>query len=265
VSYLIDFQTLLYGAILGLGILAGLKLIDMILEIFYKKTVFGKIWFWASKGLKKLMTRVKHIRISFDFSARIENTEIEKVKGTLDFFANSIVKKQQIHLSPIAWTDSDIGSTRICYNQREFRLEMAMNSSSADLNDEGENDECVTRTTVFVEGVSFRLEADFSFHELESMLLSLGALVNSIKEEFKEALMVIQFSKGMFTIEPLRRQISIDEWIRKKKFEVSLVLKGQDEVIINLLPKKAELVFPSMQIDDKVLEYLKEAILNYYL
>jgi hypothetical protein len=265
VNYLIDFQTLLYGAILGLGILAGLKLIDMVLEVFFKKTVFGKMWFWVSMGLKKLMTRLRHIRISFQFSARIEDTEIEKVKGTLDFFANSIVKKQQIHLSPIAWTDSNIGSTTICYNQREFRLEMAMNSFSADLNDEGENDECVTKTTMFVEGVSFRLEADFSFHELEHMLLSLGALLDSIKEEFKEALMVMQFSKGMFTIEPLKREISMDEWIRKKKFEVSLVLKGQDEVIINLLPKKAEIVFPSVQIDDKVSEYLKDAILNYYL
>jgi hypothetical protein len=248
-----------------LGTLAGLKLIDMILEIFYKKTVFGKMWFWVSKGLKKLWTRLKPIRISFQFSARMEDTEIEKVKGTLDLLANSIVKKQQIHLSPIAWTDDNIGSTKIWYNQREFRLEMAMNSSSADLIDEGENDECVTKTTMCVEGVSFRLETDFPFHELDSMLLSLGALSNSIKEEFKEAIMVMQFSKGMFTIEPLKREIRMDEWIGKKNFEASLVLKGQDEVIIKLLPKKAEVVFPSMQIDDKVLEYLKEAILNYYL
>ncbi len=69
---------------------------------------------------------------------------------------------------------------------------------------------------------------------------------------------------NLFTHEPIKGKISIDEWIKKKNFEVTLLLKGKDNFSIKLYPQKAETLFPSLQIDEKVSDYLRETILNYY-
>ena len=45
----------------------------------------------------------------------------------------------------------------------------------------------------------------------------------------------------------------------------SFSLKARDKILVNLYPKKAEIIFPTLQIDEKVSEYLKATILNYYL
>ncbi|MCJ7430175.1 hypothetical protein MUO83_03015 [Candidatus Bathyarchaeota archaeon] len=43
------------------------------------------------------------------------------------------------------------------------------------------------------------------------------------------------------------------------------LLKAQEKVLVNLYARKAEIIFPTLQIDDRVAEYLRETILNYYL
>lgn len=262
---MIDLLSLFYGAIVGVVSLAILKIIDMILEAVFQKTIFSKVWFWLSKNFKKLLTRLKPIRICFHFSTRIENVETDKVKEAITFLTTAIAKNQHITVSPVSWTDDNVGSTKIVYNEREYRLEMAIKTLYSDTDVGVDQYEYVTMERLLTEGISFSIETNTPFHLLEPMLLNLGALVNSIKEEMKEALLILQFSKGMFTIQPLKNEIRIDEWIKNKQFEISLTLKGRDKVRINLHTNKVEIICPTLQIDDKVAEYLKETILEYYL
>jgi hypothetical protein len=263
---MVDLQTLFYGALIGLGTIVGLKIVDMVLEFGLNKTVFSKVWYLASKNFKKFLTRLKPIRIRFEFSARVENNEIGKVKAVLNSVSESISSRQQTQFSQLSWTDNNVdnvGFVRIQCNKREFRLSMAVNTYECDsASDFG--GECITAET-FAEDICFCIETDFAFYQLEQMLLDLSALVNSVRDDLKESILIIQFSKGKFTMEPLKREISIDEWIRKKEFEVSVVLKSHDKVIISLQKKRVEVVFPSLRIDEKVSEYLREVLLNYYL
>jgi hypothetical protein len=170
-----------------------------------------------------------------------------------------------MEFSPTSWTQDDMGNSKIVYNGRRFSLGMMINHCDTEPNVDFGDGECYSTQTLTTQGVYFSIETQFAYHELDKMLLGLGALLNLIKDDLKESFLVMQFSKGMFTIEPIKQQLKIDEWIAKKEFDVSLILKNKDKVTINLLPKKLEVIFHTAQIDDKVSEYLKEVILNYYL
>jgi hypothetical protein len=97
------------------------------------------------------------------------------------------------------------------------------------------------------------------------MLFSLNTLTNFLSEQLKESLQYVRFSKGLFTISPVNVDLTMDNWIKEKQFEVSLNLKAKENIAVNLYPKRAEITFPTLQIDENVYEYLKATILNYYL
>jgi hypothetical protein len=263
---MVDFWTLAYGALGTLLSLAVLKIIDMLLEKFYSVTVFDNAWLWLSIKFKQLLTRVKPIRIRFEFSTAIESAKTEKVKSSLGFLSTAIAKKQQISISPIAWSeDSSVGTSNIQYHDKDFFLKVSTSQLAASPVLVEQEDAFLSTDLMSTEDIAFALESRFAFHELEEMLLNLGTLLNLIKEELKEDLLVSHFSNGLFTLETTKGKINIDKAIKEKDFEVSLVLKGKDKFTIKLYPNKAQVMFPSLQIDDKVLEYLRFVILHYYL
>jgi hypothetical protein len=97
------------------------------------------------------------------------------------------------------------------------------------------------------------------------MLFSLNALTNFLSEQLKDNLANVKFSKGLFTIAPIKADFTMDQWIKEKRFEISLLLRSRENITVNLYSKKAEVIFPTLQIDESVYEYLKATILNYYL
>jgi hypothetical protein len=262
---MVDFWTLSYGALATILSLALLKIIDMLLEKFYSITVFGNAWLWLSIKFKQLFTRLKPIRIRFEFSTAIESTKTEKVKSSLDFLSTAISKKQQISISPLAWSDDNsVGTSNIQYHDKDFFLKVSTSQLATSPILIEQEEAFLNSDLMSTEDIAFDLESRFAFYELEEMLLNLGTLLNLIKEELKESLLVSHFSNGIFTLETTKGKINIDKAIKEKDFEVSLVLKSKDKFTIKLYPTETQVMFPSLQIDDKVLEYLRFVILHYY-
>lgn len=266
---MVDLQSLVYGALATLGSLILLKIVDVILERLINTTLFGRIWTWISKTLKKLITRFKPIRTCFQFRIQFEPSEPPKVKENIIQLIDSLAGKykDQMEFSPLTWNDSDdIGSVRVCYNKREYRMDIHISTEYRDFDPEQEILRSPTQKRSSVsDSIAFSMEVDFPFHTLDQMLLGLSALTNFVREELKENISIVQFSRGMFTISPIKGDFTVDHWIKEKKFDVSLLLKAQEKVLVNLYPKKAEIIFPTFQIDDKVSEYLRGTLLNYYL
>lgn len=262
-------MSLFYGALIVLGGIVLLKVIDIVLEQVLNRTIFSKIWTWILKEVKKFMTRLKPIRICFQFAVRIEPSEPSKVKQSINQFIDSLSGKHQEHikLTPMSWNnDNNLGSTRVSYNEREFRMDIQIRTEYRDFDPEEQifNYE-PNEVSAIADGISFALEVDFPFHLLEQMLLSLSSLTGVIKDDLRETISIIEFSKGMFTLAPIKGDFTLNSWIKKKQFDVSILLKAQEKILVNLHPKKAEIIFPTLQIDDRVSEYLRETILNYYL
>lgn len=265
---LVDLMSLFYGALIFLGGIVLLKVIDIILEQALNRTFFSRIWAWTAKAVKKFMTRLKPIRIRFQFAVRLEQTEPSRVKKTINQFIDSLSEKHQeyIRLTPISWNADNVGSTRVTYNAREFGMDIQIRTEFRDFDPEEQSlDYELNKGSEVSNGIVFALEVDFPFHLLEQMLLNLGSLVGVIKEDLTETVSIREFSKGMFVLEPIKGDFALNGWIKKKQFDVSILLKAQERILVNLYPKKAEIIFPTIRIDDRVSEYLRETILNYYL
>jgi hypothetical protein len=200
---------------------------------------------------------------------RTEPSEPTKIKESIELLIDSLSQKHQeyIKFRPISWNDEhNLGSVRVSYNEREFSMDVQIKIDYLDFDPEEQVLKSkANKVTTISEGIAFSLETDFPFHSLEQMLLSLSALTGFVREELKEKVSVVEFSKGMFTLAPIKGDFTIDDWVKKKQFEVSLLLKAEKKILVNLYPKKAEIIFPAFQIDDRVSEYLRETILNYYL
>jgi len=265
---MIDFTSLFYGALGAIGAIVFLKIIDIILEHFLDKTLFCRIWTAITKSIKKFRTRLNPIMIRFQFRIKLEPSEPMKVKEKLIKLVESLSEKRkgQIAFSLLTWTDTDrMGSVNATFNKRKFRIDMHMSSEYRDYEPEKELFKATEEVFEISDSVAFSIEVDFPFKSIEPMLLSLASLTNFISEQLKEMLPVVTFSKGLFTIAPIKADFTMNHWIKEKQFDVSLLLKARENVLVNLYPKKAEIVFPTLQIDEKVSEYLKATILNYYL
>jgi len=265
---MVDFTSLFYGALGIIGTIVLLKIIDIILEHFLNKTLFSRIWTTMTKSIKKFRTRLNPIVIHFQFRTKLEPSEPMKVKEDLIKLVESLSekRKEQITFSPLTWTDTDrMGSVNATFNNRKFRIDMHMSSEYRDYEPEKEVFKATEEVFEISDSVAFSIEVNFPFKSIEPMLLSLTSLTNFISEQLKEMLPVVTFSKGLFTIAPIKADFTMNHWIKEKQFDVSLLLKARENILVNLYPKKAEIVFPTLQIDEKVSEYLEATILNYYL
>jgi len=264
---MVEIATLLCGVLGTLATLALIKIVDIILEHFLNKTIFGRIWSAMTRSLKKFRTRLNPIVIRFQFRAQLESNDPLKVKEGLAKLIESLSEKYKgkIVFSPIKWTDTDrTGSVNATFNNREFRIDMDISSEYRDYDPEKGIFEAQEAFEVS-ESVAFSIEVNFPLQSIDPMLLSLSSLTNFITEQLKEMHTIIKFSKGLFTLAPIKADLTMDHWIKEKQFDVSLLLKARDNILVNLYPKKAEIVFPTLQIDEKVSEYLEATILNYYL
>jgi hypothetical protein len=263
-----DLLLLIYGALTFLATLVFLKIIDMILEHFLNKTLFARIWNYIAKSVKIFLTRLKPIKICFSFRTQIEPSDPAKIKEKVVQLISALSEKHKgrIEFSTLTWNDANnMASLRVAFNEREFNVDVHISFEYQDFDPEKEIELDKEEIITISDSIAFSIETDFPFNTLEKMLLGLSALTNFLKDELNEIFPEIRFSKGMFTIAPTKGDFTMDHWIKEKQFEVSLLLKAQEKILLKLYPKRAEIIFPTLQIDDKVSEYLKATLLNYYL
>jgi hypothetical protein len=264
-----DIVSLAYGALLFFVTLVALKIVDLVLEHFLNTTLFANLWNYLAKSVKKFLTRLSPIRICFQFRTQIEESEPSEIKKKIVQLLDSVSEKHKgrIEFSPLTWDDTnEIATVKMVYNQREYRMDAHISVEYRDYNPETEMRELSRQTISSIsDSIAFSIETDFPFNTLDKMLLGLGALTSFLKDELNEVFPNVRFSKGMFTIAPIKGDFTMDHWIKQKQFEVSLLLKAQDKILVNLYPKRAEIIFPMLQIDDKISEYLRATLLNYYL
>lgn len=263
---MVDWLSAVIGVLGTIGAYFLARIIDLGLGHFFNKSFFGKIWRAIVKSIKKFQTRWHPITICFNFRVRFEPSEPKKVKSDLSFVLQELSEKHQgkIHFSPLKWTEDDkLGSLNVTFNEREYRIDMQIETEfREDFGRETRNNPKVFETS---ESVAFSIEVDFPFKFIEQMLFSLNTLTNFLSEQLKENIAYVRFTKGLFTIAPIKADLTMDNWIKEKQFEVSLNLKSKENIAVNLYPQKAEIVFPTLQIDETVYEYLKATILQYYL
>lgn len=156
-------------------------------------------------------------------------------------------------VEPITWDNHErMGRTRVLYDNVPF--EITVTQTEVQFEDE---------TPGFI-AYAFSFGVQFAFGCLENALLTLSSLCGILQRNLSRAFQDASFSSGMFVISPIRRELSLDEWISDSQFQVSVLLKSREKIFVNFYPSRAEVIFPQFEITGKVAHYLKGILLNYY-
>lgn len=261
---MVDTVSALYGVFSLVLAYFIARIVDLTLGYFFDKSLFSKIWKKIVISFRKFQTRWHPIILNYKFRARFEPINPIEVKHNLELALQCLtqINKGRIQVSAIKWDEENkLGSLDITFNKREYKIDLQIDT---EFSESLENIVTEKSTIEVSTGVSLNVSIDFQFKHLEAALFSLNTLMNFLREKLTENILQLKYSKGIFEIKPKKARLKLDDWIKEKKFEVSLNLKSTEQITINLYPEIAQVIFPSLQIDENVYTYLKAIILNYY-
>jgi hypothetical protein len=255
------------GFLTAIGAWFFMYIFDKLLKYAIDKVFFTWIWNYIKRWVRILMTRANPIETEFVFSIVFNE---EKINDSVDKFKQIIQSiseeyRDRLNFSDITWKENNIFSLfSIRYNDKSYIINIRRKIS---YNNDMINVYKYNMETInfLVNGLTFSIKSYFPFYYIDKNILALNSINNIFKEEFKKYYTIQNYSKGNFIISPIKLKFNVDDWIKDKTFEASLFLKSKEDIIINLYPKKAEIIFPDILMDNKVSEYLQEVVLNYYL
>ena len=71
---------------------------------------------------------------------------------------------------------------------------------------------------------------------------------------------------GRFVVSPIESKLTLDDWIKKEQFDVSLLLESEDRRnSVEFYSGRAVISSPHTDVDDKAVGYIRATPLNYYL
>lgn len=255
------------GILLGILFWGTAKAIDKILERFIHQKLFSRIWYWGKKRWKILLTRYKPIRTTFRFSYGIDdeigmNTvrdRIEPVLKNVERFSEQRVEFEDLRTDE----SGQVVSIDAYYSEREnpyeIEFELVPDPSSIRDGDARFSDEAN------VDSIGISVDFDFSFHSLESAFINVSAFVRFLEKAVGEEF-AGRSSAGQIVISPVDTDLSLDEWIEKRQFDVSVLLESEEsKTAVEFFGDRAVIDSPYLEIDSDTTDYVRATLLNYYL
>lgn len=261
---MVDWLSIVYGALVAVGAYILARVTDLILKRAFNASPFARLWKGIVRSAKKFQTRWHPITIQYNFRVMLRPTEPEKISDLLANLTATLSgeNKGQVVFSPLLWSsDRTECSSNALYNNMEYRINLNLSSEYRDGETESEPVEAVE----VCDSIAISIEASFPFKSLETALFNLNSIVGVMDGQLKHSPLWKKSSNGLITIAPTKADFTIADWVKEKKFTVSINLKAKENIIINLYPSKAEIALPSLQLDGSAYEYLKATILEYYL
>jgi hypothetical protein len=87
-----------------------------------------------------------------------------------------------------------------------------------------------------------------------------------LREAAQDLLQVRSVTDGRFVVSPINNNLTLDDWIKKDQFDVSLLLESEDgRSSVEFYSDRAVISSPHTDVDDMTVEYIRATLLNYYL
>lgn len=248
---------------MALGIWFGLKTVDIVLKKAIDKALLSSIYNRIKRKLKAIYTKKEKIESTLEFSSYLrEDVEPSEIDDRVSKLESEI---------------SDVGGGRleieeILQNRTDEKHKLKIKSESGGVYDvelrfirsmEPSVDNTVAET---VESIGVSIVFDSSFGNLEREIIGLSALLNHLQEAIGTVFDVRKSTNINFVIKPVESKLTLDQWIQKEQFDISLLLRSDSgDRSVEFLGDRAVISSPSDQVDRKTAEYVKEAVRNYYL
>lgn len=267
-SDLLSLDVSLQAAGVVLLIWLGQRTIDSFANLLIDKRVFQPVFKRLVRRIKILKTRGDPVGATFSLSYTPEedltiSDAIDRLKTGFDRAEHASNGKITIQSSH--WDKHEReGRVEIRYSDKTevftTRVKLIQDTESIRKAPSGDPDE------VLVGSIGLEIDFDFPFHLLENTLFNLGSLVNYVEAGFQDQ-MRGDFSGGRFVISPVESDLTIDDWIKKERFDISLLLTTEDNegTEVEFFSDRAVVKSNRREIDAQTVNYMRELLLNYYL
>jgi hypothetical protein len=252
----------IYGALYVLLLYIGSKVADRITMHVFDRAIFESSWRYIKRELKILQTNVKQIHIDFQFKMRITPEYLDDAKTLIGRMCNHIAKdgKGCIDMSTPTWgDDGTYGKVDISFGKLRYTLNITLLINYERIDKGG------SITSIPIDNISVSTGVDFPFSSLSDAVMNLNVINSFIRQAIIREVPNTKFSKGTFVVAPIKGKLTLDQWIKEKKFDVSLLLKSEEQIIVEFYVDRAELTTPYFEIDASSVQYLRGILLNYYL
>jgi hypothetical protein len=220
----------------------------------------------VKKAAKAKYTRFKPIKASFRFSVDIEeDITVSALAERLEdaFRSCEEISEETVEITDITKAGSKkIDASVVFSNNDPFNLcvEMVQDNSSLRSADVDSISEAK------VSSVGITIDFTFPFHDLKGVLIDLGTFIGFLQRSLANEFEVNNFTKSTIVVEALDNGLTLDDWIEKERFDVSLLLQSEEsDRSVRFYGDRAEITSPYTEIDDRTAEYVRATLLNYYL
>ncbi|EJN61575.1 hypothetical protein HSB1_06160 [Halogranum salarium B-1] len=246
-----------------------MKLADQILLRAINQRVFATAYSHIRKRIKAFLTRRDKIKSDLQFSVYLQPDDAYRVNS-----CDKYVDQLTANINRLSNGEAKVEDVKWDTSQTEADLQVSYASSRSPynirLNFIGE---VPPDTTAFdshkdakISSVGVTVEFEFAFAKLKSSIIDLSGLVQTIQESLSAMFPIRTVTNGRFVVYPLENDLTLDEWIQKEQFDVSLLLESDDQKrSVKFHGDRAEITSPNTKIDNETVEYIRATLLNYYL
>ncbi len=251
------------GAIAIIGVWIFFKLLDHLLERVIDQKIFSTAYEMTQKKLKAVLTRKENITSVLEFSVYLyPELTLHQARLQIDTLVRTLEQESngEIEVEDVRWnsskTDVDLS---IVYSDNTKPHTINLNfSAEEDLRRPGESPS--------LSSIGVSISFQFPFHNLRGAIITLSACTQFLHDAMKAVYPVKSITNGRFVLYPLKNDLTLDDWIQKEQFDVSLLLQSQNKNrSVRFFSDRAEIQSPHTQIDEETVEYIRATLLNYYL
>lgn len=259
---------ILLGIAIGASIWFGTKVVDAIAVRLVNEKIVSNIVQRVLRKIKIIRTRGDPVSATFSLSFTPEQdlTVLEATnKLETGFQSVEQASSNKISIESQHWNEDDRdGKVEIHYSDatEAFIIDIDIVQDPGSIR----RSDSIEPANILVGNIGLDIEFRFPFYLLEDTLFNLGSLVNYLEDGFNSQIRG-SFSDGSLVISPVDDGLTIDDWIEKEQFDISLLLEtdGEDRTEVEFFPDRAVVKSNKREIDAQTVRYTRELLLNYYL
>lgn len=241
----------------------GGRLIDKILGRLLDKKIFASIVQGVVKKWKAFQTRFDPLEATYElsFSPR-RDVSMVNAPDLVDriFEACEEASRGKVEFGKVQWDRSKEEANVSADFEKEdyeYDVDLSLATDPDSLREPGDDER--------VGHITFKINFSFEFHALDASMHNMRSFISFLQKGSKQA-SDGTFSKGRFIIQPVKNDLTLDEWIEREQFDVSLLLATEDkETQVEFFHDKAIVQPPYNEIDGETVRYIRATLLNYYL
>ena len=253
------------GAIGATLVWLALKSIDVFVAKLIDRKVFSEIYSRVKKWIKALLTKRNTISSTFECSVYTpNNVPISKINHVTQDLAKQVAdQSKELELVGSPKWDNSQSEAEICYrfrdNKEPYRVKLNFIPEQSQLGEKSEGE-------LPLSSIGVSIEFNFEFGNLRSSIIDLTAFATFLQKTLDDIFVVNSITNARFIVAPIEKDLTMEDWVQEKQFDVSLLLKSENsERSVRFHGDRAEITSPTTEVDDETVEYIRATLLNYYL